>query len=464
MRALSKAIRQAEPLAGLEDSPFRALRRTRARTIDVVAQSVAAAAPAGVLAFHTGAMGDGPYGLVELAVAVPLMLAVGVVLGVFTRRLASTGAVYTFVARGLGARAGIAAGALLAIGYLAVGSSTLLIGGRRLADLVASDRPDVAAVVIIVLTGCGIAALSIGGLRMTTRMLLVFEVGAVATVLAVTAIAVAQSPSGVVQPHWLGEPEAASAVVSVVLGFVGFESGAALGAESRRPHATVPRGVMISIVAIAAVLLAGSVGHLALRSPGSLADAPATRAVLQAIIGVSFLACALAMTTASARLVLAMSREGVLPAALGRVSRRGVPWSASLVLVVPVVTIPCAAVLASVETEFESGANILGPLGFLAAYVLLCAASVAFLVRIGEATPRMVVLASSTGAAQAALLVAWACAMWAREPVAVAVGLSVCLIVVVSAVVLVARTPRLRARVGVYDWVESADAIAGGAR
>ena len=59
-----------------------------------------------------------------------------------------------------------------------------------------------------------------------------------------------------------------------------------------------------------------------------------------------FLACALAMTNAATRLAFAMSREGLLPTALGRVSRRGVPAIGGLILAATVTAVPVAVLAA----------------------------------------------------------------------------------------------------------------------
>ena len=105
MDALARAIERPEPVAGLADrSPLAGLARRSVGFADVLAQSVSAVAPAGA-AFTTPLLVSavaGGVSLPALAAALVIALLTASTINEFTRRMAATGSLYTFVARGLG--------------------------------------------------------------------------------------------------------------------------------------------------------------------------------------------------------------------------------------------------------------------------------------------------------------------------------------------------------------------------
>lgn len=475
--ALADAIEQARPRRDLGvSSPFAGLRRRHAHTVDVVAQSVAATAPAGVLLVHPGAVfaRSGSFGFFDIALTITLVVGVGLVIGIFARRIASTGALYTFAARGLGPHVGLVTGAALGIGYLAVAMNTLASGSQRLADLLSGGAAS-PLLVIALITGFGavIALVVARGLRMSTRVLLVLESVAVLTVLglSVAALSVSRWDVGLLVPRAADFSMEAiiTGVAFSLIGFVGFESGAALGPETRRPFAAVPRAVMWSVGATGLVMLVGTAAQLSIvaEQPGaaSLAAVTGFAHLIDVIVAVSFLACALAMTNAATRLAFAMSREGLLPAALGRVSRRGVPAIGGLILAATVTAVP-VAVLAAGGTRQDmrvvtSPASILG---FVLAYALVCAAAPVFLGRIGELTARAVLVSTVPLAGLLCVLAFYLGATMRENPAGLLWAAGILAAVVGAGSVRLLRNPAVAARIGVHDWPVDADTIDGSAR
>ena len=188
MSALADAIRQARTRTDLgPSSPFAGLRRRHARTVDVVAQSVAATAPAGVLLIHPAAAyaRSGSFAFLDIAITITLVVGVALVIGMFARRVASTGSLYTFAARGLGTHVGLVTGTALGIGYLAVAMNTLSSGASRVAQLMTGSSEPPASLMCALMVGFGavIAFVVARGLRMSTRILVVLESVAVVPVL-----------------------------------------------------------------------------------------------------------------------------------------------------------------------------------------------------------------------------------------------------------------------------------------
>ena len=108
MTALERAIARPQPVHDFAaTSPLDGLERRSVGFADVLAQSVAAVAPTAaattVILLVAGASGGGTVWAV--AVATVLALLVARTVNQFANRLAATGSLYTYVARGLGAGA-----------------------------------------------------------------------------------------------------------------------------------------------------------------------------------------------------------------------------------------------------------------------------------------------------------------------------------------------------------------------
>ncbi|WP_349428419.1 APC family permease [Microbacterium sp. LWS13-1.2] len=475
--ALADAIERARPRNDLgSSSPFAGLHRRHARTIDVVAQSVAATAPAGVLLIHPAAAyaRSGSFAFLDIAITITLVVGVGLVIGMFARRIASTGSLYTFAARGLGSHVGLVTGAALGIGYLAVAMNTLASGSQRLADLLSGGAAPPWLVVVLITVFGGIIALVVArGLRMSTRMLLVLESIAVATVLvlSIAALSLTRWDLGLLvpRPSDFSLEAIITGVAFALIGFVGFESGAALGPETRRPFAAVPRAVMVSVGATGLVMLVGTAAQLSIvaERPGaaSLAAVTGLSGLIDVIVAISFLACALAMTNAATRLGFAMSREGLLPVVFGRVSGRGVPAVAGVLLTTVVTAVPIAILAVGGSRQdmriVTSPASIIG---FVLAYALVCAAAPVFLARIGELTVRAVVVSALPLAGLLCVLGFYLAATLRDNPGGLLWTAGILTVVVGAGALRLARHPRVAARIGVHDWPIDSDCIEGPAR
>ncbi|WP_019178803.1 APC family permease [Microbacterium yannicii] len=478
MSALADAIMHARTRTDLgARSPFAGLRRRHARTVDVVAQSVAATAPAGVLLIHPAAAyaRSGSFAFVDIAITITLVAGVALVIGIFARRVASTGSLYTFAARGLGRHVGLLTGVALGVGYVAVAMNTLASGSSRVAQLVAgSDAPPPWLVAVLVAAfGTVIAFVVARGLRISTRLLLVLEAVAVVTVLGLSlaALSVTRWDLGLLvpAPADFSLDAIITGVAFALIGFVGFESGAALGPETKRPFAAVPRGILVSVGATGLVMLVGTAAQLSIvaERPGtaSLASVTGLASLIDVIIAISFLACALAMTTAAARLAFAMSREGLLPTLFGRTSRRGVPAAGGALLAAMVALVP--VVLLAFGGSRQDLRIVTSPasiVGFVLAYALVCAAAPVFLARIGELTVRSAVLCGVPLVGLGAALAFYLSATLRDNPL----GL-LCVVTGLGALYAVgatrlARHPGIAARIGVHDWPVDADCLDGPVR
>jgi amino acid transporter len=478
MSALADAIREARPRNDLGgSSPFAGLRRRHARTVDVVAQSVAATAPAGVLLIHPAAAyaRSGSFAFVDIAITITLVVGVALVIGTFARRIASTGSLYTFAARGLGTHAGLVAGIALSLGYLAIAMNTLSSGSTRLAQLLVGGAEPPSWLVIALIVGFGgvIAFVVARGLRMSTRMLLVLESVAVIAVLAlsIAALNLTEWDLGLLvpDPSDFSLEAIITGVAFALIGFVGFESGAALGPETRRPFAAVPRAILVSVGATGLIMLVGTAAQLSIvaERPGaaSLSSVTGLTWLIDVIVAISFLACALAMTNAATRLAFAMSREGLLPMALGRVSRRGVPAAGGVLLATLVTAVPVLILaLGGSRQDMRIVTSPASILGFVLAYALVCAAAPVFLALIGELTIRVALLCMLPLAGLLVVLGFYLAATLRDNPTGLLWAIGLLAALVAAGSVRIARHPAVAARIGVHDWPIDTDCLDGPAR
>lgn len=399
------------------ESPLAGLRRRSLGPVEVTGQSVAVTAPSAAMASTPALVaaqaGNGTlYAYVAAAVVVILT---GYCISQFARRMASSGSLYSFTARGLGPLPAAASAVGLLLGYALLAMSTLLLTASSLSDasvrvgLPGARHPAVDAAVVGV-AGLAVCVCLVRGVRLSSRVALSVEGCSVLAIVVVLSILTVRKPAVDVSLltasgadlHGIG-----LGVALAITSFVGFESAAALGVEARRPHQSIPRAIIrTSLVAAVLYLASTYVQLVGFRGvPGGLAGSPAPLAdlarrtgpwlpaLLDLGVAASGFACAMGAATALSRLLFTMAREGLLPPAVGRTSPCfGTPYVACLAAMLPVLPVPVALAAAGVSPA--AGFRVLVTLstfGYMLAYVLVCIALPRFLQTIGELTwsPRL---------------------------------------------------------------------------
>lgn len=333
---MSEIISATEPKAQASGG----LRRNNLGLRHAIVISVAVMSPAASIFFNTIPQA----GLV--GAAIPLCYVIGFVVALlvanqyseFSRELPSSGSAYTFVTEGLGPRWGFLT-AWIGLAALALGAPySFVLMSANLQTLVnrwaGVDIPWPAYFVVAI----GLVfAFCYWGVRESLRIdmtFLVFELGICIT-LAVIILLHVGSTSGlplspftpsVVPPGG----DLTVGIVLAVLSFIGFETAAALGEETRNPHRNIPRAVFGSMIVVGVfyVLMAyaATVGygpeHMATGYANDAApfDTIArafggpTFAALIDIVGIAgFFSAALAIINGGARILFAASRDGALP-------------------------------------------------------------------------------------------------------------------------------------------------------
>lgn len=298
-------------------------------------------------------------GLTGIALAFVL---IGLLLALFSvgyvamaRHMANAGAFYSYASHGIGRPAGVATAwvALLAYNALQVG----LYGGIGAAAGPLLDQwfgisPPwwVVALVAWALT----AALGLLRVDVNGGVLAVLLVAEVAVILLYSLGSLANPAGGdvslqAVAPGNLFGTGVGAILVIALLGFVGFESSVVFSEESRDPRRTVPIATYVSVGLIAGLYALSAWAMTVATGPDRIVDvsrAEGTEVIFnlagshfgQTIVDIghalfvtSVLAALISFHNTTARYMFALGREHVLPAALGRTSRRtGAPANASM--------------------------------------------------------------------------------------------------------------------------------------
>jgi amino acid transporter len=332
------------------------------RTIDIFFLVVAAAAPLAAVAGN-GALGVllgngvGMPGSYLLAGLVLILFAVGFVR--MSPHVKHSGAFYAYVRHGLGPQAGGAAAfvAIIVYGMMVVGSAA---GFGFFASIFFAENLGLdiswklwAALALLIVAFIGYREISLGARLLS--VLLTLEV----LILVVLTIAVFSpgSPAHVTfssfQPATIFSGSLGVGLMFAFVSFLGFESAAIYSEEARDGHRTVSRALIAAVIFIAvfyaiamwSVIIAfgeDKVVAAAGENPGTLVfrafalyTHPVFTVAVEFLMVTSALAATIALHNAASRYLFALGREGMLPAALGKLHPRlQSPHIASIVVTI----------------------------------------------------------------------------------------------------------------------------------
>lgn len=390
------------------------LRRNALGLRHAIVISVAVMSPAASVFFNTipqaGAVGA----------AIPLCYVIGFILALlvanqyseFSREIPSSGSAYTFVTAGLGRRAGFITAwiGLIAV-VLGVPYSFILLGANLQVLVFRWFGLNLHWSFWFVLA-LGIAfALCYWGVRESMNVdltFLTFEIG-VCLVLAIIVLFQVGQHGGLSAAPFTLSPipsngDITVGIVLAVLSYIGFETAAALGEETRNPHRNIPRAVFGSmlVVGVFYVLMAyvGTIGYGINNMVNGFANDAApfdtisrhysgtVLVVLIDLVGVlSFFGAALAIINAGARIMYTVGRDGLFPHWMAWLHpRRQTPVGSIIVLCVfgLAIGLPLGFLMTPIGAFGFLGT--LDALFVLIIYALVCIASIVFFRR--KARPR----------------------------------------------------------------------------
>ena len=381
------------------------LRQGRLRFFRTVAESVGVQGPTGGVvigaALLAGISGGGT-ALVELVAAVAMgFVAYAFVL--FTRSFNSAGSVYGFTGAAVGPWFGfVSAFALLSV-YIDFAGGVYASTADEAQPAFGAFGLHLPWQLYAVVAFLAVSALAYLDIKVSSAIVLILEIGAMAVVVAVSVVVLAKGgyhshafSSAPFRPNGSSLSVLGLGVVFSFSAFSGFEAAATLGEESARPERAVPLAVGVSLgvvalyeVGVAFVVtnaypsvrqLAGSAVPLV-----SITDsfvAPWVGDVVNFAAVVSSFGAALACANGASRILFALGRDGFGPRSLARTSTRtGSPVgalalvaTASFGLLLPFLWEQAASRAVAIVLTY--GADLV-----IAAYVLVVVAAITYALR-----------------------------------------------------------------------------------
>jgi len=387
------------------------LARSRLGTAAVVFFVMAAAAPLTVTA---GGATSG-FAITERTGIPIAYLAVAAILGLFavgyvamSRHVVNAGAFYSYVAQGLGKPAGVGAAFVAVLAYNAMQIGLYGGFGAVLAGYL-DDRFGVSAswwacalagwVVVAVL---GMLRVDLNGRVLAVMLLAEIVVAVVFAVVMVANPADGGVTFSALSPGFLFSAGIGAALVTAVTGFVGFEATVVFSEETRDPKRTVARATFIAVT-VTGLLYGLSAWALTVATgPDKIVAAAQEHSteliftlvrphVGQFIVDVghllfvtSLFAALLSFHHTVGRYLFSLGRERVLPAALGRTSRRtSAPKAGSLTqsTLALLVLLGFAAAGADPIVHLFFWVTVSGGLGVLILMTLTSAAVIGYFIR-----------------------------------------------------------------------------------
>jgi amino acid transporter len=238
---------------------IRAVPRLRANALgfpQLLAQSVALISPTmtAVLIIPLAFSIAGNATWFSYAFATIMLLFVVAGLNQFTRRSTTTGSMYAYVAKGLGAAAGVITGWALVWCYFCIGTAGLcgfaLMGQQFLDGL--GVHGSVTPLLFFVLSAAVGFFIAFRDVRLSAVLMLVLEGLSVACILALSAVILFKHGFHVdtqqTSLHGFGLKDLDFSVVVCIFSLVGFEAASTMGGEARNPLKTVPKAVIWSLI------------------------------------------------------------------------------------------------------------------------------------------------------------------------------------------------------------------------
>jgi amino acid transporter len=308
----------------------------------------------------------------------------------------SAGSFYTFITRALGPRAGFTTGGLMFVAYALLGPIEIgLIGAYLQQTFKQEFGVNIPWIWIGLVPWALMVFLAFEGIRGSLRVATVLFTAEVVVVVLISVIVIVNGGKEGITLAPFNPAESShgfngliTGFVFAALSFVGFEGATALGDEAKRPSKTIPMGILLSTLLVGFIYLLGTwalsiglgrdgmnklVGSDTPWNTLAATYAPWMKWFLIIAAVSSMFAVMINSNNGIVRIINTMGREGLLPAALGRINpRRRTPgiavlWEGLFVVVVAIIV----GLISGGLTDPIGGNNVYGYLGFALTLAIL---------------------------------------------------------------------------------------------
>jgi amino acid transporter len=403
------------------------LRKNSLSFLEVLGQSIANVSPtftpALAVAVVAGMAGTASWLVYVLATLA--MIIIGINVGKLAARIPAAGSFFIYVSRSLGAGYGMLTGWSMLAAYiftaatLTIATSIFLNSWLRTIGLSFTIPPIFLDAAVSLL----IWYLAVRDIRISSRIGLILEAISVVAILLVCVIAWSRTgfKADQKQLHLEGSDVAsiAQAIVFGIFAFVGFESAATLGRETREPERNIPQAVILSsvlaglfFVFTSYVLVLGfdddTVKLSASTSPlGDLTKGNGQLLSLLVYLGatLSSFACALASLNAYGRMLFSLGRHRFTHASVGVIHAVHQTPYAALSVGAAINFLLCVALYGLAESDVIGYFGTVATFGFVFVYFWVSISAPVFLRKLGQARPRDDVLGAIGAVAMVLALV-----------------------------------------------------------
>lgn len=296
-----------------------------------------------------------PFGFVLLA-AVLAIFAIGY--AAMSRFVTNAGAFYSYVAQGIGRPIGVGGSILALISYNAMQIGIWGMFGFQVSSFIQSKTGWASPWWLWVLLGIVmVGVMGVNRVDLSAKVLGVLVALEFLVVIIFDVVAFANPTEGfsaaAVTPSALFVPGVGAALAFGIAAFMGFESAALYGEESKDPRRTIPRATFLAVAVIGVFYTISSwalslaIGPEKILSPEGIAAEEAGPPlffnfvagamgeiwvdIMSLLFITSVFAAVVSFHNAVARYAFSLGREGVLPVRLAAIRRdSGAPWAGSI--------------------------------------------------------------------------------------------------------------------------------------
>jgi amino acid transporter len=341
------------------------------------------------------------------------LVVVGYNIGKLAGKISAAGSFFIYISRGLSPAAGMLAGWAMLAAYVFTAMALTAATALFVQSLITAAG--ITTMVPTWVLYLGISALvyvfAVRDIRFSSRLSLGLEV--VSLVIIALVCFLSWQAHGFAldakQNHLVGSGIApiAQSIVFGIFSYVGFESAATLGKETRNPKTVIPRAVILTpilagtVFIITTYLIVQGFGDDTAKlgmSAGPLADiVPGKNEVLTILVYigamVSCFACALASINSFSRILFSLGRYQFVHKTMGAIHAKHQTPHLAVTIGVILNFIVCAAFWNHSFTDLLGWYGTIASFGFIIVYFLCSVASPALLRKTGEATPMVYAMA-----------------------------------------------------------------------